>query len=438
MPTLSREALYGRAWADPMPTVAASFEVPASALRQACRDADIPLPGSGHWVRLRAGKPVVRTALAPRGPAMAQWVTITPHGLSHLEARQAELAEPLPDPPVFDEPIESVRARTMARVGHVTALHTFDRACADVRRLLAEDDRRRADKAARRGSPYGEGPIFGSPFERRRLRLLNSLAFGFAKVGARLELRGQSRRDLAVRVGTQRLAFTLDAPGAQPTFLGEWQTRPGPVGPLALRITGAPETAGTPDTWMDGDDAPLEAQLADIVVSILVAAEVRHRAAQVAGHARRIEWRAQIAADLVRRQADAVRRRDEREVMKAKARRERLLSQARDWRKARDIRGFVSDVLTEVGEDPDDDDALAEWRAWALAEADALNPLTRGDLAPWGQDDDDDFERPCGCGFKCERVCCCGLSMACKCDYPGEQDQDDDHWLRFPGLDGQP
>jgi len=159
MPTLSREALYERTWAEPMPALAVSFGVAPSALRQACRNADIPLPGRGHWVRLRAGKPVVRAALPPRGPAMAQQVRISPYGQSPLEARLAELAEPLPDPPVFDEPIETVRLRAVARVGHVRALPTLDRACADVRRLLVADDHRRAAKAARRGSPRWEGRV---------------------------------------------------------------------------------------------------------------------------------------------------------------------------------------------------------------------------------------------------------------------------------------
>jgi hypothetical protein len=194
------------------------------------------------------------------------------------------------------------------------------------------------------------------------------------------------------------------------------------------------DTEETPQLWIDAEDARLDAQLADIVVSILVAAEVRHRAAEVEGHAHRIKWRAQIAADLVRRQADAVRRRDEREIMKARARRKRLFGQARDWRKARNIRGFVAEVLAGVS-DLDDDDALAEWRDWALAEADALDPVTDGGLAPWQPEDEDHIERPCGCGFRCERACACGAEMACECDCPDEPNRDDEDWLRFPNPD---
>jgi hypothetical protein len=75
---------------------------------------------------------------------------------------------------------------------------------------------------------------------------------------------------------------------------------------------------------------------------------------------------------------------------------------------------------------------LVEWRAWALAEAEALDPATRGGPEPWSPDDDDALKRRCGCGFRCERGCGCGLRMARQCDCPGEQDQDDERWLRFP------
>ena len=433
MPTLSREALHERAWTEPMPALATAFGVPASALRQACRDADIPAPGRGHWVRLRAGKPVARAALTPRSPAATQWIRLTPRGLTSAQGRLAELAEPPPDPPAFDEPIEAVRARVAERVAHVAFRPTLDRACAAIRPLLAEDAWRRAQKAAVRKQAGWEGPLFDSPFEARRLYLLNSLALGLARAGATLELRDKAARELAARVGTQRVAFTLDAPWALPDLRGDWATRPGPVGPLALKIQPKFVSAGATGDWLDREDATLETQLTDIVVSLLVTAEVQYRAAVVAGHARRIARRAEDAAYLARRRADAERRGDEREIMKADARRERLHAQARDWRTARDIRGFVTEVFAKIDGLQDDGGDLSTWRAWALAEADGLDPARNGSLAPWRAEDDGDIERPCGCGFKCERGCGCGLRMACTCDCGGRDEGDDDGWLCFPG-----
>jgi hypothetical protein len=438
MPTLSREALYALAWAEPASGLTERYGVPASAFRQACREADIPLPGPGYWARLRAGKPVVRPPLHPRGPAMAQQVTLTPYDLTALQARQAELAGPAPGPPVFDEPIEALRARTRERVGQVKALPGLDRVWPDIRRLLAQDEQQGGAGARRHGGSRRRSPRddlrFGSALERRRLRLLNALALGLARVGAKLEVRDPGAREIAIRVGSRRLAITLDVAGERAA--GDVE-RSEPDRPLTLAIVDGSDDE-TPHLWADGDDGPLEGQLSDIVASILVVAEIRHRAAEIAAHARRIEWRAEIAAEMARRQADAVRRRDEREIMKAKARRKRLFGQARDWRKARAIRAFVAEVLAEVGADADPEATLAAWRAWALAEADALDPVTRGGLEPWGQEDKDGIERACGCGFTCERWCGCGLQRLCECACPGEQDLDDDTWLAFPARAEDP
>ena len=216
MPTLTREALYDLVWADPVRTVAARFGVSDVGVRKACLSVDVPMPERGYWAKLQAGKPVIRVKLPPRSPGMAQTVSIRNAPYPGRRDSEAELAEPLPDPPVFDERIEAVRARVAARVGKVTPLRNLDTVCVGVRKLLAEDERRRAKQAAQAWSSDWYAPRFDSPFERRRLRVLNSLAFAFARSGAKLDLRGKEARDLAALVGTQRVTFALDHPSAKP------------------------------------------------------------------------------------------------------------------------------------------------------------------------------------------------------------------------------
>lgn len=430
--TFSREELHLRAWAEPIPALAASLGVRATRLRQACRDTDVPLPGPGYWTRLRAGKPVAPTPLPPRGPAKALRITLAAPGRDGVDAWKAELAAPLPEPPVFDEPVDALRARLVAQIGPIHVPPNLERPCRDIRRLLAADDRRRAAGKAGRASPGVEAPLFDTPFERRRLRILNALAFAFGRVGTRLDIGGHAGRDHAVLVGRQQVGFTLDAPFARPGPDGAWSVRPGPEGPLALGLLAEDDVEPASATWTDQDSAPLEVQLTAFATELLVVAETRYRRAEAATHANRIARRVEIAANLAARQADAVRRRDEREALKAEARRQRLLGLAQDWRGARDIRAFVAEVIGELGDAPDPDGTLADWRAWALAEADDLDPALRGDLVRWSADDDDAFERPCGCGARCERDCGCGLRSMCECDCPGEQDRDDEFWLRFP------
>ena len=91
---------------------------------------------------------------------------------------------------------------------------------------------------------------------------------------------------------------------------------------------------------------------------------------------------------------EAERKRREQQLKEERERREFLFGQARDWRTAHDIRSFVENVLSETGKAEDASAGrLAEWRAWALAEADAIDPVKRG-LQFWSNGDDDGEERP--------------------------------------------
>ncbi|WP_332764465.1 hypothetical protein [Phenylobacterium sp.] len=405
MPTLTREELYELVWKDPVRTVAATFGVSDVWLKKVCAGANVPVPERGYWAKLQAGKPVMRARLPLRDPGMSDRVSISKAHQSWRWDPGAELAEPLPDLPVFDEPIEAVRARVVKRVGKVAAIRALEAPWGAIRKLLDEDERRRAKQAEHTWSSSWYAPRFDSPFERRRLRLLNSLALAFARSGAKLELRGKEARELTVHVGTQHLSFTLDHPSAKPTIHGEWATRPGPVDILKLELKSKFPEAGVAGLWTDGDGSKLEERLTDIVVDIIVAGEAQYRAGQFSHHAWLIKRRAENEAELVRRREEAERRRREQELKEQQERRDLLFRQARDWRTAQDIRAFVSDVLSESG-GGDRDAGLAEWRAWALAEADEIDPVKRGlELGRTDSDAADDDERRCECGM--ERACDC-------------------------------
>jgi virulence-associated protein VagC len=45
-------------------------------LRRCCVGANIPTPDRGHWVKLRAGKQVVRIPLPPRAPGQSDHVSV--------------------------------------------------------------------------------------------------------------------------------------------------------------------------------------------------------------------------------------------------------------------------------------------------------------------------------------------------------------------------
>jgi len=84
-----------------------------------------------------------------------------------------------------------------------------------------------------------------------------------------------------------------------------------------------------------------------------------------------------------RRREEAERKARERRLAEEKARREHLFAQAQAWRTAQDIRGFVAQVLATAPDAQARED-VERWATWALAEADALDPVASGRLAPLG------------------------------------------------------
>ena len=89
---------------------------------------------------------------------------------------------PIGNPPEFPEAIDRVRARIAETIGHITIPYKVRNWHSAIERLLKEDQERREKQL---NDPYPmsrDKPLFDSPFERRRLRILNSLFFAVAKM----------------------------------------------------------------------------------------------------------------------------------------------------------------------------------------------------------------------------------------------------------------
>jgi hypothetical protein len=54
----TRRELYDLVWSEPLTAIAKKFETYDYVLRKACKDFNIPLPKSGHWMKIQFGKPV--------------------------------------------------------------------------------------------------------------------------------------------------------------------------------------------------------------------------------------------------------------------------------------------------------------------------------------------------------------------------------------------
>jgi hypothetical protein len=107
-----------------------------------------------------------------------------------------ELLGPLPQPPVFPEPLDAVQARIAKIAGRVSVARDYRIWHPAVDRLLKADEMRRQKQAASSFHLPWDDPIFDSPFERRRLRILNALLIAVARMSGRSEIRGREGRAL--------------------------------------------------------------------------------------------------------------------------------------------------------------------------------------------------------------------------------------------------
>lgn len=268
--------------------------------------------------------------------------------------------------------------RTAKKLGKIVRSRDLTSAVPPIRKLLQADEKRLEKQRETPWAASWHEPLFASPFEQRRLRLLNADAAGLAKGGGRLEVGDKTARDLCAVVGEQRLTFEVDHPDAKPNQHGERVTRKGSAGPLCLELKPRWPVEQSTGCWTDGGDGQLEDQLTQIVLAMIVAGEAEYRNSCLSWHGHLLKRQRDNEAKVEKRRLKAERREQERLAQEAQDRRDLLFSQAAAWRSAQHIRGLV-EAFAAMGQGAGF--SLGEWSRWALSEADALDPVLNGSLA---------------------------------------------------------
>src|ERR1700722_15984598 len=169
---LSRKQLYDLVWSEPMKNLSVRFGISDVAIKKTCARAGIPTPDRGYWAKKQAGKETIQAILPMRSPGMDDEVSIASGSNgSYQYSSKEEILAFVGAPPQFAESIETVRARIAETVGHVAVPHKVRRWHPAIDRLLKEDEKRREKQLT---DPYPiswDKPVFGTPFERRRLRV---------------------------------------------------------------------------------------------------------------------------------------------------------------------------------------------------------------------------------------------------------------------------
>jgi hypothetical protein len=363
---LSRTALYELVWREPRSTLAKRFSISDVGLSKICAAANIPQPPRGYWARLATGKYVSRPALPARALGQADLIRIGHAG--YATPRDEDDAE-APAAPVFDESLDVLRARAAALLKKSRVPRNLQSPHPLVAAVLAEDNTRR--EAVARNPHAWPKPDFATPASMRRARIANALLIMLAHAGARASLRGKDLQQFSVRVGDVIVSLELGAVHAR--------IRPFPMPRaqqqelLRLAVTGWQAIPGVVAEWLDSDRQPMEQRIIEIARDILVFGEMAYRAAAQREHAWRVECKHRRDAEARAQQERLARETAERHARYDEQRRQWLQRQTENWQKAIQIRALIDAM--DQRHTVDDGVGYCHWRAWALAEADRLDPL---------------------------------------------------------------
>jgi hypothetical protein len=371
---LTRQQLYDLVWSEPLRTLALRLKISDVALKKHCARERIPAPERGYWNKRQAGKKTNQVALPPRPPGMNDEILIggDRHSWWRDTPTNEEILGPIPPRPTFEEPIETVRDRARKDIGKVSVSKTFTPAHPVIERHLNEDEKRKEKQRASTYTFSWEAPIFDAPFERRRLRVLNAIFVATARAGAKCWTRGREAREIGITVGRQHVYLKLDAVTRQQRKSPELKNNPDW---LKVAILNGYGTDSERISWSDDEAEKIEDKLAAIATEIFVAAENQYRESCIYQYEWRAERRAQLIEEENKKKLEAERLERERKIKAEKDRIDRLLNEANLFRQAKDIRDYVSSVRIACQSSDIPLEALDQWCAWALGEAERIDPV---------------------------------------------------------------
>lgn len=379
----SRKELYDLAWAEPMRDIAGRLGLSDVGLAKIYKKADVPFPPRGYWAKKRSGAPVVQVRLPHRSPGAPEriWIGGEPRNWGYGDDwEKAVLESPVPPVPQFDEEMEAFKARAQKLVGHVPFLPTFQAAFGDVSKLLAQDEKRRASQWS------FDKPIYDSGLPRRRLLIIHSIFFALRRFGCTPSMRtaqylDDRDRGVHVRVGDGHVTFTVEPVTAKGAKAKENKE------PQRLRLTLTQPFSSESRHWDETSESHLEKKLTEIVVQTLVFGEEGYRASLARARNSLIEQKERISGEIRKREGERIRKEREMLATEQKERVAALLAQAADLQRAAAIRSYVQAMKEKTSTLPVTAEKFALWEAWALAEADRIDPgksLKFLDLVPSG------------------------------------------------------
>lgn len=145
---------------------------------------------------------------------MSNEVHFGPHHDRWYHRPVVDWKAPPPPPPEFPESLDDVRSWIAKAIGVVTYPRNVTRWHPALQRLLKLDEERRQKQAASTYQSLYDAPLFDGVYERRRLRILNSLFLATARMNGKPSLT-RDGGSVSITFFDQRIHIELDNPKAK-------------------------------------------------------------------------------------------------------------------------------------------------------------------------------------------------------------------------------
>ena len=363
-----RAKLYAEIWAEAVTTVAKRYGVSDVALRKICKQLAVPLPPLGYWTKVAAGR-------KPPTPPLPKY-----SGPAEI-ARQRY---------VSDEPVEPDPAHLLARrefearpENRIVVSETIDMP----HPLVAATERafRQPKRRDLRNLPTTDRKALDITVSEaslpRALRIMDALLKALDARSMRLSIEPDGKRRSCLTIQGQilaiRLVETISRTEREPTEKERQEIKKyghaylpdrysyQPTGTLKLGIIGSYHELQ--NVVSDGKHQRVEQSLNKFVVKLETEAVHRKR------HEEQLERQHRIWEEQERRRREREERK-RKEIERLKT----LEEEARDWKRAEDIRAYVAAVQEKATREHGSigsDSELGQWIAWARHKADWIDPL---------------------------------------------------------------
>jgi hypothetical protein len=364
-----RAKLYEEVWIEAVTTVAKRYGISDLALRKICRKLAVPLPPLGYWAKLAAGKKLP-----------------TPRLLEYSGPTEIVRQRYVSDEPIEPDPEYLVARREFEAQpqNRIVVPETLDRPHA----LVATTERAlRKPKSRNPGDqPITERPALAISVSEaslpRALRIMDALIKALEARGMPLRIEPDDKRRTCLTLQGQVIAIRLventSRAEREPTEKERQEIKKRGytylpdrysyhhTGMLKLGILGDYRDE-LQKVVADGKQQRIEQLLNEFIVKIETEAVRRKRDAE--HHERqRLRWEEEAR---LRREYEE-KQRKEMERFKA------LEEEARNWKRAEDLRAYIAAVEVKAAREQGSvalESELGQWIAWARQKADWIDPI---------------------------------------------------------------